>query len=311
MTALYAHGNRLLLDGKPFFPKGFNSVAGTRALPMCGGRSARAAFEQFTADGSPTSTALRRDWHANIIRLQVVQSALADAAAAPAYVRQLQQLVSIAEAAGLCVILCMQDTLPPPCGSSLPTNAVINDKTATAWTVLAPVFALDQAVVYELYNEISLETTQWSEWKVQNQRLVDLIRSKAQNLILAGGCHKNMTFHGLGTHGLLRGLNIGYAIHPYNYGHKGWHDLWAYLTPVVPVIATEWYNTDVALAKSLVPTFLAFLKSRNVGLLAWAFDSPTSCELVTHTVDPTDTTKPWIWTPAPPSGQTLMDWFAT
>jgi hypothetical protein len=77
------------------------------------------------------------------------------------------------------------------------------------------------------------------------------------------------------------------------------------------VVATEWYNTDAGLATSLVPSFLAFLKSRNIGLLGWAFDSPTSCELVTHTVDPTDATKPWVWTPAPPSGQTLMDWFAT
>ena len=134
MTTLYAHGNRLLLDGKPFFPKGFNSVAGHHALPMCGGRSGKAAFEQFTAPGSPTCTAMRRDWHANIVRLQVVQNALADPGAAPAYIGQLQQLVSVAEAAGLCVILCMQDSLPPPCGSSTPANAVINDKTAAAWS---------------------------------------------------------------------------------------------------------------------------------------------------------------------------------
>ena len=128
MTTLHARKNRLCLDGKPFLPKGFNSVAGLHVLPMCGGRHPKAAFDQFTAPGSPTCTALR-DWHCNIVRLQVVQNALADPTVAPGYVAQLQKLVSIAEASGLAVILCMQDSMPPPCGSATPGNAVINDKT--------------------------------------------------------------------------------------------------------------------------------------------------------------------------------------
>src|ERR1019366_3659757 len=80
-------------------------------------------------------------------------------------------------------------------------------------------------------------------------------RMGADNVLLAGGAFRAETFANIGSAGLLRdpssyGRGIAYALHAYEFEKDynarigkstGWDQRFGFLTPKVPVIATEWH----------------------------------------------------------------------
>ncbi|MGH3496116.1 MAG: PA14 domain-containing protein [Nocardioidaceae bacterium] len=322
MSGLSVVGNQLYEDGAPFLPRGFNMIGAltpswcTRSL----GVAARTHFGQAELDAA-------KGWDANTVRLQVSQRGLADPAVAQsdrdAYVQQIVADVTLAESNGFVVDLSMQDQ-GIGCGQAhpLPTSM-----TSDAWTVLAPQFANDTDVMYELFNEPAVHNTlagAWGQWQsggsspssnlgspaVGEQALVDQIRGLgASNVLIADGLDHAERLDGVPMLSDALG-QLMYGVHPYVYdgGQSTWDTKFGYLTSTVPVIATEWNfkpgdcGTSTA---ALTPAFFGYLHDHDVGLLGHAFDVPGT--LITND---------WSWTPTDcataqkGAGQVLKDYFA-
>src|SRR5262249_41693416 len=143
--------------------RGFNMI-GALTPAWCKQGSGTAARDHFGA------TELDREinaWHANTIRLQVSQRGLGDttrtAAERDAYLAEIQADVTLAGSKGLVVILSMQDQ-SIGCGNVHPLPS---SQTITAWQKLAPAFASQLYVMYELFNEPQNGHTaaDWPQWK--------------------------------------------------------------------------------------------------------------------------------------------------
>lgn len=281
---------------------GFNSVAGMYAAPRCLGGSTKRSYEDWA-----NSLAAIRKFRGNTVVMKVPQTICSDPVAASEYLPRLNSMVIQANHYALDVILCLQDQVPPPCGTG---SGFITDQTHSAWSAIAPTFAHNHRVSFELFNEPFYSTDNWNLWRSDMQSLVDTIRPLAKNRIYAPGAEKSMTFHGLGTHSLLKGTSIAYSAHPYNYAHiqprpnTAWHDRWGYITSRAPVQFTEGYFDQSGLLQN---EFLAWARDHGIGYSGWCIDSPESSELVKYVpASPAPT-----YTLTTPTGETLVSWFNT
>jgi len=325
VTGIAISGHQLLKDGAPFEVRGFNMV-GALTPAWCKQGSGVAARAHF---GTTELTREVSGWHANTIRLQVSQRGLGDSSLAPAditaYLQMLEDDVALARSLGLVVILSMQDQ-SIGCGNVHPLPS---SQTVAAWQKLAPAFASQPDVMFELFNEPQNGHTaaDWPQWRnggagpidnlgdpaIGHQQLVTTIRNTgAKNVILAdGGDHAehldNITPFLLTEK---TGRGIGYVVHPYYYtpGAAYWQASYGFLTTSRVVVATEWnYKPDDCGGKDemLAPTFLAWLHDHGIGITGHAFDY-----LGTLVAD-------WNWTPtkcgtaSPGAGAVLKSWYAT
>jgi len=294
-------GNRLTLDGQPFLARGFNMVGLLTPercpQPPASGLAARAAF------GAPELRQARDAWAATTLRFQVSQRGLDpdDPLHTAAYVERVVDGVRLARSLDFIVVLSMQDQ-SISCGTAhpLPTEATLR-----AWRTLAPRFADDPYVAYELFNEPDNQPTPdgWRQWRdggsvpldnqgepaVGHQRIVDVIRDLgARNVLIADGARKGAFLSGLPLlDDPLPEAQVAYAVHPY-YFHRSpdatleqersrWEHRYGDLARSVPVLATEWNmrsNGCVPGAGERAPQFLDFLEERGIGLLVHAFDVP-------------------------------------
>jgi hypothetical protein len=324
-TGMSIVNHQLRKDNVAFEIRGFNMI-GALTPAWCKQGSGTAARDHFGA------TELDREitaWHANTIRLQVSQRGLGDTTRTPAerdaYLAEIQADVTLARSKGLVVILSMQDQ-SIGCGNVHPLPS---SQTITAWQKLAPAFASQLYVMYELFNEPQNGHTaaDWPQWKnggagpianlgdtaVGHEQLVTTIRGTgATNVVLAdGGDHAehldNITPYLLTESS---GRGIGYVIHPYYYtpGLAYWQKSWGFLTASRVVIADEWnFKADDCGTKdeTLAPQLLQWLHDNHIGLTGHAFDA-----LGTLVAD-------WSWTPtacgtaSPGAGAVLKSWFAT
>jgi hypothetical protein len=129
---------------------------------------------------------------------------------------------------------------------------------------------------------------------IGHQALVNNIRTLgANNVILADGAAYSGQLQGIpmlsDTSG---GRGIVYAPHTYYYTMANpastWASRYGYLTATVPLISTEWNYMPAAcgtIRETLAPTFLSYLETNHIGLLAHALDVPGTI------------IKDWSWTP--------------
>jgi hypothetical protein len=281
-------GNKLDLNGTAFLGRGFTLVGAVypAADPkLCTDPVAQHAAAHLKA---AEMTAAQK-WHANLIRYQVSQAGLSDrglsAEQISAYVSQIKSAVSLARDAGFGVILSMQDQ-GIACGKD---NPLPSTATVTAWHNLAPAFASDPDVMLELFNEPHNGTTtkDWQQWKsgactpikfcsVGFQALINDIRSwGVPNVLLADGAEHAESFESAPLlHDTATGRGVVYAVHPYGVHSPATEEpVFGYLTPTVPVLATEWNYQSCQ--HSPGPE-LSWLRSIGVGLTGWAFDIPGS-----------------------------------
>jgi endoglucanase len=289
-------GSKLDFNGAAFLGKGFTLIGATDPK-LCGYTLGERAVKHLDA---AEMTAARK-WNANLIRLQVSQPGLSNANLSAQqiadYVLRIQKDVALVQGDGFGVILSMQDE-KPGCGSAEPLPSTA---TVTAWHHLAPVFASDPDVMFELYNEPQNGTTakDWQQWEsggckpiafcsVGHQQLIDDIRAwGAPNVVLVDGAQEARSLASVPLlHDTATGRGIVYAVHPYGVHSTASEEAaFGYLTPKVPVLITEWnykgchYNPAPE---------LSWFRSKGVGLTGWAFDvvgslitgwnyQPTSC----------------------------------
>jgi endoglucanase len=308
-------GNKLDFNGATFLGRGFTLV-GALDPGWCDRAQVKAAAKALKLSEMKAA----KTWNANLIRYQVSQPGLSNpdlsASQIAAYISQIKSAVSLAERKGLGVILSMQDQ-GLACGSSEPLPSVA---TETAWHHLAPVFASDPNVMFELFNEPQNGTTSadWQQWEsggcqpvkfcaIGHQNLIDDIRSwGVPNVALVDGAEYA---HSLASVPLLHdatpGRGIVYAVHPYGVHPSSYEEpLFGYLAPTVPVLATEWNYKDCQLDPT--PEF-NWLRSIGVGLTGWAFDIQGTLITSLTTYQPTSCSNSHTWV----GGAALKSYFAT
>lgn len=303
--AVSVAGNEFFVDGEPFLPRGFNSIA-LLDSEWCTQVRTHAASDGFTASELDIA---RRRWNANTLRFQVSQPVLSGEHGVE-YALQLQDRITLALDAGFVVIVSMQDQ-SRACGAASPLPG---PATVAAWTTLLTSTDLgtNNAVMLEMFNEpnnselTTAETNPreftWVDWReggrqiepsagdlwtaytpVGHQDLVDLIRTTlgATGVLIADGARHAAHLEGmpmLDDPGL--GGQIGYAVHPYYYSARdttSWDLRWGNLARTNALIATEWNYTASAcgtVAQTMAPQLLAYMRTTiNVGILGHSLDA--------------------------------------
>jgi len=250
---------------------------------------ARPQWESGQSDDLQQIAAISGFWKGNSVRIQVAPPLLASQGSS--YQSAIQREVSTARADGLNVIISAQyervGKLRGPDAS-----------TVAFWRTIAPLYAGDSHVWFDLFNE-PVETSDprstaepsassWDIWRdgghgfVGMQTLVDDIRSvDPSNLIVAEGLAGGKTLDGISGH-LLTGGSIVYSVHPYfsptNRTPGQWDANFGDLSSTIPILLGEWgeYQTTrescVENAPTLVPEFLSYVTAHHFGLIAWALD---------------------------------------
>jgi len=92
--------------------------------------------------------------------------------------------------------------------------APVAERTQAFWETVAPVFADDEHVLYELFNEpMDVESADWGAWKAAAQPWVDTIRASApETIVLIGGPFWSQQIGGAATDPFV-GENLAYVGH--------------------------------------------------------------------------------------------------
>ena len=149
-------------------------------------------------------------------------------------------------------------------------------KVEAFWKFMAPKFANNPYVFYEIFNE-PIYPDNWSTWKTTiAQPIVNLIRAVApNNLVLVGGPYWSSHISGAATDPVI-GNNIVYVGHVYsNQSSSLWESRYGVVADKYPVFITEWgfeqggtEGGDINYGQ----TFEAWMRSRGLGWTVWSFD---------------------------------------
>jgi hypothetical protein len=308
--AVTVKGNHLLRGDARWIPRGVQIVGLVAPNGSLSGKyvDANAHF------GAPELQAARAD-HADTVRFQVSEYGLdhMDPLYSSNYVQEVRSGIQLARSTGLNVIVSLQAQWPAGQGDDCPLP---NTGAERAWNQIAPMFAGDPGVLFELYNEPSLGGSyvrayldrrrgrrHWQLWRnggfvpaqdgtlcqeVGMQRLIDDVRRDgADNVIIVPGLGAEQTLAGMPA--LTDPANpsnpqLAYGIHyPSLTAAGAWNREFGKMSATKPVIVTEWYansvpNTNtphcVAGEPALAAELLAYLASKQIGVVGYAFDVP-------------------------------------
>jgi len=158
------------------------------------------------------------------------------------------------------------------------------------WAQVAPRYAADRNIIYEIFNEPtepkSKSAENWAAWKSFIQKRVDMVRMKAPNTLLLIGSPHWSQMPSFAAEDPVTGKNIAYVMHLYpNYKPGSWDKAFGNAAEKVPVILTEWgwsaaekhkgnyanpvYGTEEDFGKPLKE----YLDARpHIGWTAWSYD---------------------------------------
>ncbi|MET9263868.1 cellulase family glycosylhydrolase [Amycolatopsis sp. NPDC004079] len=273
-------GKGLLRDGHPWIPHGFYQIA----FEVAPGDFSKAdhsfwatAYHHYTPDEYRSM----REAGADSVRLQIAQvgadphSALFD----KAFLDKARGAVRAARQAGLTVIVSIQDEIHVP--NDKPID-LPDDGTQRAWQEIAPQFANDQGVLYELLNEPRPQPNarNWRAWaQAMNATIHTVRQAGAHNVAIADGLDVGQVIDGAP---LLADPQVAYASHPYALKANGqtsqaWEAKFGAFSQHAPVIITEWlsggYYCDANTPESTV-RFVQYLQQHRIGLEVGAWDWP-------------------------------------
>ncbi|SRR6266496_3346038 len=240
-------------------------------------------------------------WHANTVSLQLGSRAFFDRSPYDKnYLSVADNVVTWAKNLKMNVLFVLQYEGVGNSSQPMPTQDSIH-----FWDVLSRHYATNANVFFDVFNEpnpaVLLGSTSdnsvvWSFWQnggtvndinyVGMQQLVNTIRNNGfKNLVFVDGTASGEDINLL-PHHTLTGSNIVYAIHPYlsskQHGTPAQWDAWfgnATTSGNFPVEADEWsqyqdrYSSHTGCmtnAPIVVPQFLIYLRSKNIGLIGYA-----------------------------------------
>jgi hypothetical protein len=218
------------------------------------------------------------NWQTRVIRLAV---APADGSKTPAqyqpggnyYDTILRPTVDYARQKGLYVIIdwhYIDDTTK-------------HQATTTAfWTDIAPRFAADSNVLFELYNE-PINGGNWTTVKADMQKWADIVRAAAPNNLVLVGTPNWCQYVGTAAASPITGANIVYVAHmyPQHWAQSSLRTQIASAVALAPVLVTEWgfqrgvttNGTVNAILDGTITSygnpFKQFIEQQGIGWTAW------------------------------------------
>ena len=273
-------GRQLLRDGKPWVPRGFVLVA--FVAPK---EHAKESFAKARARYGNQLLEKVQGFGADVVRIHASQAALDPKSPiyTPSYLEEYKKGIALARAKGLTVIVSMQweETTGLKGQSNMPS-----DMTRRAWERLAPVFANDLGVMYELFNEPGLKeqtARNWQIWKNGHQSLIELVRKAgAKNVLIVEGLRIGHYLNN--SPRLADPMNkLVYGVHPFinreTRTRADWERDWGRFADSHPVIVTA-FNAHSGRANCkpdtprIVANLLEYLNEKRIGVIFWAFDLP-------------------------------------
>jgi len=277
-------GTTILRDGQPWIAKGISIVGRTAPAAATKPGDYAQARAQFSAQELEKVKEL---FGADLIRFQVSQGGANPQSSiySTDYLKEVQSAVKMARDMGFTVIVCVDGER----SGGLDERGMPNEKTLLAWKSLAPLFANDRGVMFELFNEPQPDGPDatphdWDHWKAGMQPLVDEIRSLgAKNVLLADGLYWAQMLNSAPK--LDDPLSeVVYAIHPYFAPKRladeaAWFDMFGRFAIRHAVLASEWSALSFGSnCNDNTPNFAAgmlnYLKQQKIGVVGWAFDFP-------------------------------------
>lgn len=176
------------------------------------------------------------------------------------------------------------------------------------WARVAPRYAADRNIIYEIFNEPTdpkAKTKEnWAAWKKFVQKWVDSIRKDAPHTLLLIGSPHWSQMTGFAAEDPVRGNNIAYVAHIYpNYKPRDWDKLFGTASESVPVFLTEWgwsshEKTWWGLKgdrESYGEPLRAYLDARpQIGWTAWSYDPKCGPAMLGVDKDMGDFVKQWL-----------------
>lgn len=269
---------QLLRDCKPWVPRGLSFFGRLVPRSRDADESTAAARERFDAEALPLARAIGAD----VVRLQIGQPFLDPQSPQfdPAYLGEVKDAVAAARRGGFSVILSLQwegRTGVKPV-EMLPKASALR-----AWGAVAPAFAGDLGVAFELFNEPASPPDPgpgvWEAWRAGHQALIDsLRRAGVRNLLIADGLRGAQRLDGAPPLADPLG-QLAYAVHPYfeqePNNPEGWNQRFGRFAASHPVIVTEWGHAARQCERGgqeAVDGLLAYLAERRIGLVAYGAD---------------------------------------
>jgi endoglucanase len=282
--------NHFIRDGKPWIPHGFQQIAFAVAPGAFG--TAPAIFRIAAENFSPQEYSDMKAHGGDAVRIQVAQNGFDPQGINfdPKFQENVIGAIHSARQAGLTVIVSIQNE--PQTGEKQKPTELPDEATERVWCHLAPPFAHDRGVIFEIYNEPRIRpmppqgpsVEQWKAWAAAMNRLIGLIRSLgAENVVVADGLQRAETLNGA-PHLEDRLHQVVYASHPYAHSSEdqdepAWKSKFGDYSMDAPVLISEWgigYYCDIKTSKQ-TERFLDYLQRHRIGLVivTWDWSSAT------------------------------------
>jgi hypothetical protein len=226
---------------------------------------------------------LMAGWGANTVRISLNQDFwLSDSPAHDAgYATLVDEMVACAQTENLDVILDLHWSDQGDYSVTPGQQQMADAHSVEFWHEVATRYANNSRVLFELYNEP--HDVAWPVWRdggaatgytaVGFQQLYDAVRETgAENVVLAGGLSYAFDLSGVPQY-RLRGYNIGYVTHPYNFPGKqptDWPSAFGTAATYYPVIATEFGDTT-SCSGSYNQSFITYAASLGISWTGWAW----------------------------------------
>ena len=275
-------GRQLLRDCKPWVPHGLSFFGRLLPSKRPADPSTGEARERYGSTALPLASAIGAD----VVRLQIGQPFLDPQSPEydKDYLGEVKDAVAQARRAGFSVILSLQwegRTGVKPV-EMLPKASALR-----AWTAVAPSFANDLGIAFELFNEPASPPDPgpgvWESWRAGHQALIDALRkSGVRNLLIADGLRGAQRLDGAPALNDPLG-QLAYAVHPY-FGSEdnspaGWDQRFGRFAATHAVIATEWGHAARHCERGGADTaeqLLGYLAERRIGVIGYGADEAHS-----------------------------------
>ncbi len=177
------------------------------------------------------------------------------------------------------------------------------------WRLVAPRYAADRNISYEIFNEPTEPTAyteeNWLAWRARAQPWVDQIREKAPHTLLLIGSPSWSQLPAFAAKNPFAGENLAYTMHLYpNHSQRKWDSLFGDAADTIPIIMTEWgwssqdkNKGDVIYgsAESYGIPLKEYLNARpQIGWTAWSFDPLCGPAMLGPDKDMADFVKQWL-----------------
>jgi len=303
-------GRTLLRDGKPWVPKTV-AIVGTSVPPAIAGQACvMSALKTALANLSESTFTSLKTLGADTARITVSATGYDPASTEydPGYAAFTRRWVNYARSIGLNVVLTMRQHAPACVGKeTMPDNS-----TAVAWKTLAPLFAQDHGVIFELFSEPNSQVNRggraefanptaedWAAWQRSFNNLISIVRATGAS-------------NPLGIQGLMAGKEFNSAYPLTDPDNSYIWTIHVYFNAVIPFktpadwdqyfgnfcrssgrpcLITEWQDAGHDInprtnrtrsagcsgdAPAMARQFISYVMANKWGLGAWAFDYPNT-----------------------------------